>query len=156
MRDLSELNLNEGGGPVARAAPSREVIAAFESRFGVTIPEAQLQLLRHSNGGHPERDSILSPDGSWARWSVNRFHHLDTDETDTSGLWAAMKQWRPVLGPLTLPFAADGGGNPFFLDLRVGPPSVKVCLHDEGFAVVEVAPSFEAFVDALSIDPDAV
>ena len=39
MRDLSELNINEGGVPVGRPAPTEAVIGAFQARFGVVLPE---------------------------------------------------------------------------------------------------------------------
>jgi hypothetical protein len=65
-----------------------------------------------------------------------------------------MHQWRVVLGEQALPFAEDGEGNQFFLDLRRSPAAVKVCLHDESFSTVDVAPSFEMFIDGLSVEPD--
>lgn len=157
MRNLSELNVNEGGMPTRRAAPTDAVIEAFQAHFGVRLPEDYLKLLRHSNGGHPELDSI-QPVGRLgaARWAVNRFYHLDDDRASASSLWVATERWRHILGAFTLPFAVDGGGNQFFLDLRTSPPAVKLCVHDENFSVIEIAPSFEAFVDALSVDPDMI
>jgi hypothetical protein len=50
----------------------------------------------------------------------------------------------------------DGGGNQFFLDLTTSPPAVKVCVHDENFSIVDIAPSFESFIDGLSLDPDMI
>ena len=55
-----------------------------------------------------------------------------------------------------LPFAADGGGSPFVLDLTVSPAAVKACVHDENFLIVDLAPTFEAFIDGLHIDPDMI
>jgi hypothetical protein len=157
MRNLVELNINEGGKRVKRPAPTKDVIDAFQAHFAVTLPDDYLQLLRHSNGGHPELDSI-EPIGRLgaARWAVNRFYHLDDDKTSTASLWLATERWRSTLGKDALPFAADGGGNQFFLDFKTSPPTVKVCVHDEGFSIMDVAPSLEAFVNALSIDPDMV
>lgn len=157
MRELSELNINEGGKPVQRSSPTREVVEAFQSHFGVTLPLEYLRLLRYSNGGHPELDSI-EPVGrpGAAQWAVNRFYHLDTDKTSATSLWAATESWRSILGKEAFPFAEDGGGNQFFLDLKTSPPAVKVCVHDEGFSTIDIAPSLEAFVDALSLDPDMV
>ncbi len=157
MRNLSELNINEGGRGVNRPAPSDETVSAFQSHFNLTLPEDYLRLLRYSNGGHPELDSI-QPVGrpEAARWAVNRFYHLDEDKTSPTSLWVAMERWRAILGKNALPFAADGGGNQFFLDLNASPPAVKVCLHDDNFSKVNVAFSFEAFVDGLSVDPDMI
>lgn len=157
MRDLDELNINEGGKPVNRLAPTKDLIDAFQARFAVTLPKEYLWLLEHSNGGHPELDSI-EPVGrpGAARWTVNRFYHLDDDRVSTASLWVVTERWRSKLGKDALPFAGDAGGNQFFLDFRTSPPSVKVCVHDEGFAVVDIAPTLEAFVDGLSFDPDMV
>lgn len=157
MRNLTELNINEGGKPVARPAPTKSVIDTFQNHFGVIIPEEYLRILRHSNGGHPELDSI-EPVGrpGAARWAVNHFYHLDEDRTSSRSLWVAMERWRPQLGRDALPFADDGCGNQFFLDLTTLPPAVKVCVHDEGFAMVDIAPSLEVFIESLSIDPDMI
>jgi hypothetical protein len=151
MRDLSELNINEGGRHVARPSPSTEIISAFQARYGVTLPEDYLNLLRHSNGGHPELDSFgASP------WAVNELYHLDYDRSVTDSLWVAMDTWRPILGNRALPFAEDGGGNQFFIDLATSKAAVKVCVHDDNFAIIDLAPSFQAFIDGLSFDPDYI
>jgi len=153
MRNLSELNINEGGEPVTRPAPTKDVINAFQARFGLVLPEEYLRILRHSNGGHPELDAV---EPIAAGWAINHFYHLDDDRTSTRSLWFATEEWRSVLGKNALPFAESGGGDPFFLDLTTTPPSVKVCAHDENCAIVDLAPSLEAFIDGLTIDPDMI
>jgi len=157
MRNFSELNINEKGRPVGRPSPTNGAIKEFQSHVGVILPESYVKLLQHSNGGHPEVDSI-EPIGrpKAARWAVNRFYHLDDDKTSTANLWYVTEKWRPILGEYRIPFAEDSGGNQFFLDLKTSAPSVKLCVHDEKFAIVEIAPSFEAFIDALSVDPDMI
>lgn len=157
MRDFSELNLNEGGRPVNRAPPSAEEVAAFEHEFGVTLPRDYLQLLSYSNGGCPEADSI-APMGRTdiAKRAVNRFFHLNEDHKGPSSLWAATRAWRPILGEKRIPIAADGGGNPFILDLSRPESSVSTCLIDDHCALVEVATSFADFIDRLEIDPDMI
>jgi hypothetical protein len=157
MRDLGELQINEGGRPVTRPPPDQRVIDSFQKQFGITLPPQYLSLLRYANGGHPYLDSIEVGDPSdKARWSVNRFYHLDDGPRSSTSLWAATETWRPYLGAHAFPFAADGGGNQFVLDLETSPPSVKVCIHDAQFAIVDVAPSFEEFIERLSVDPDMV
>jgi hypothetical protein len=157
MRNLSELNINKKGKPIGHPSPTNGTIREFQSHFGVILPEDYIELLRHSNGGHPEVDSI-QPIGrpEAARWAVNRFYHLDDDKNSTASLWAVTENWRTILGEKTIPFATDGGGNQFFLDLKTSPPSVKLCVHDDKFSIVEIAPSFWAFIDALSVDPDMI
>ena len=157
MRDVSVLNINEGGRPVRRPAPPRATIAAFERQYRLSLPTEFLALLRRANGGCPERGSFL-PVGvpGASRHVVNRFHHLDEERDAPSSLWLAVERWRGVLGENALPFADDGCGNEYFLDLTKTPATVNECLHEEGFRKVLLAPSFEAFIDSLELDPDAI
>lgn len=157
MRDLAELNINERGKPVSREAPSPEAVVAFEREFNTTLPADYRAFLRYSNGGHPELDSI-APIGrpGVARRSVDHFYYLNDDRAGNNSLWVAMRTWRVVLGDKAIPFAEDGGGNPFFLDLDTHPPKVRTCLHDENFTVVDIAPSFVEFIDSLVSDPEMI
>jgi hypothetical protein len=106
MRELTELGINEGGAPVRRPRPTDDDFARFEARYALTVPEALRQLLRHANGGHPERDSIQA---AATRYSVNNFYHVGQSDAPGSMAYAA-RHWRGVLGPNALPFAGDGGG----------------------------------------------
>lgn len=157
MRDFAELNINERGKPVGRSSPTEIIISEFQSQFGVTLPQNYIKLLQHANGGHPEIDSII-PIGkpTASRWAVNRFYHLDDDKKSTASLWTVTEKWKNILGENAIPFAADSGGNQFYFDLNTSPPLVKICVHDNAFSKIEIAPSFEAFIDALSVDPDMI
>lgn len=157
MRNLVELNINEGGEAVRRAPPSPEIISAFEREFNVSLPSEYLELLMYSNGGHPELDTI-KPMGRTDidDWGVNHFCYLDEDREGVESLWVETKYWRPILGEKQIPFAADGGGNPFILDLVATPSRVVGCLVDEDFALVELAASFEEFIDRLELDQDYI
>jgi cell wall assembly regulator SMI1 len=157
MRNLAELNLNDRGQQVERAPPTPEVISAFEVEFDVTLPAEYISLLMYSNGGHPELDSI-APMGRTdiAKRSVNHFFFLNEDKESPASLWAAARAWRSMLGEKQLPFAADAGGNPFFIDLTTNPSEVFACLLDEDFARVRLAPSFSDFIDSLEADPEMI
>ena len=157
MRDLAELNINEGGLPVGRAAPTAAAISAFERFSGFRIPSPLLALLMHSNGGHPELDSY-NPSGSEDvnSFGINCFYHLAEDADATYSLWEALRVWRPYLGPNALPFAEDGGGNILFLDMNANPSPVKVCWHDENIRIGDMAPSFEKLIDGLCENPDYI
>ncbi len=159
MRDLAELNLNEGGKPVRRPSPSTQQIAQFQSEFGIAVPGEYLTFLAYSNGGHPELDTFL-PDGMPERrhyCAVNHFYHLTDDrEGDSRSLWWAQRVFRPILGKEAFVFASDGGGNQFFLDVSKSPRPVKVLFHDEKDLVIELAGSFAAFLDGLRLDPEAI
>ena len=155
MRNLAELNINEGGKPVMRRMPTEAEFASFEARYQVKFPEDLKQLLRYSNGGHPELSSVKAADPEHdLGLGVNHFRHLSPDNEGTRSLAYGLEEWRPILGKKALPFASNGGGDEFFLDLSDTPSSVKICLHDERMAIAFVAPSFEAFIDGLYLDPD--
>jgi hypothetical protein len=117
----------------------------------MAIPEPLKALLSFSNGGHPELDTLAGSE----IFTVDTFYHLGSGE-DTESLQYAISAWQPVLGSRALPFAKDGGGNQFFLDLSSNPPPVRFCLHDEGFRILDVAPSLEEFLSRLSLDPDMI
>jgi len=155
MRDLTELNINEGGRPVKRPPPSSGQVADFERHSAIILPPSYLALLRHANGGHPELDS-MEPANGGSRWAVNTFFHLSDDKTESGSLWRAAETWQQILGKAALPIANDGGGNVFFIDTASNSGAVKVCIHDDNFAVRDLAASFEDFIDRLSIDPDFI
>lgn len=157
MRDLKELNLNEGGKPVPWPRPTAEQVREFEERFGVRLPDEYLSLLRYSNGGHPEKDSFR-PAGATedVLWGVNRFYHLTDDHTDLEGLWRATEEWQSVIGKKLVPVANDAGGNQLVLAFDRHPPSVKICIHDENFRLLHVADTFGEFIDLLVRDPDMI
>jgi len=155
MKDLQELGINDNGRVVLRRTPTDSDIQAFEAEFDLTLPVGVIQLLRHSNGGHPERNTFYPPgpergDGV----AIDHLYFLDGDDHGEESLWLATHQWRPFLGPRALPFASDGGGNQFFIDLTDG--CVKICWHDAEMVTSLLAESFEAFVDALEIDDELV
>lgn len=152
MRDLIEININDGGKPVSRPAPDQELRAVFEQKYHIRIPDDLWTLLLFSNGGHPELNSIQ---GDFERFGINRIFHLSLDREHSESLWYAMKHWAPTIGTSTLPFAANGGGDQFFLDLNRNPAPVGIWLH-EGEEIEWLAPSFAAFIDALELNPDLI
>lgn len=157
MRALEELDINEGGARVLRASPTPEEIQALESNFGVKLPAAYLALLRHSNGGHPRLDSFIpSAAQEQVFWSVNRFYHLSENRSDAEGVWNATAIWRRATGIALVSIANTGAGHQIVLDYREQPPSVEICLHDEGYRFLRAANTFEAFLDLLCEDPDMI
>ena len=157
MRDLAELNINYGGRRIERAPPSPDIIAAFEIEFDVDLPTDYIRLLNYSNGGHPELDSI-APMGRTdiAMRSIDHFFYLNEEKEGPESLWSVARAWRSTLGEKLVPIATDGGGNPFVIDMTATPPKILVCLHDEDFALVEIARTFVDFIDRLEVDPDMI
>jgi cell wall assembly regulator SMI1 len=153
MRNLEEININEGGRPVTRPPPAVHAVTLFENEFGLLLPEGIRRLLSFANGGHPELSAIDSTAGQYA---INRFYHLSEENRGDESLWYAVKHWRPILGNKALPFANDAGGNQYFLDLSKDPAPVKICVHDQNFRVVDIAASIDDFIDGLHVDPDMI
>jgi hypothetical protein len=157
MRDLSELNINQGGTPTNRPPPTPAEEEAFERHFGLKLPGSYRALLRFANGGHPALDSIEAMPGSPGDiWSVNAFFYLNQQKEESGNLWKETEKWRKVLGQEALPIANDGGGNVFFIAIGSAGSSVKVCIHDANFAIRDVASSFENFIDRLQENPDYI
>jgi cell wall assembly regulator SMI1 len=153
MRNLVQLRINEGGRPVLRLPPSVTTIELFERTYKVELPVGIRKLLAISNGGHPELDSIKGQHGEFA---IDTFYHLPKDDRGPESFWYAIDHWRPILGAKALPFASDGGGNQFFIDLDSAEQPVKICLHDRDMTVLVVARSFEQLIDSLSVNPDFI
>ena len=89
------------------------------------------------------------------RWAVDCFYYLTDDREDAGSVWRATQEWREHLGVGRIPIGRDGGGNQIFLDVPNG-VAIGLCIHDEGFKMIEVAPSFAAFLDLLEEDPDMI
>lgn len=153
MRNLKELEINEGGKPVTRPPPSVQMIQEFEHAYGIKLPHDLVSLLCFSNGGHPQLNAVNGRDGEFA---LDTFYHLTDENHETESLWYAMKHWLPALGTNAIPFGNDGGGNQFFIDLSTGKEEVKICLHNFGMKTKLVANSFSEFIDSLDVDPDLI
>jgi len=158
MRNLNELNINEGGRLVARSAPLVADIKSFEASFGIRLPKSYITFLNHSNGGHPELDTFAPIKGDNGNtWAVNRFYFLDSDHSTSGGLWQVQNDWKDVLGPKSVPIASDSGGNQIVLDFNsCEDGEVKLCIHDRAFKMISIAPSFDSFINLLSEDPDMI
>src|SRR5262249_47885029 len=142
--------MNEGGRPVRREPPSERTIKSFEEQFELALPEDYLAFLRHSNGGHPERNAFI-PIGSATgiMRNVDRFYCLNDNQSDLEGLWAATRAWRTVIPGKILAIGSDGGGNQLLLSFEHDPPSVEFCLHEDNMRLIHVADSFGEFIDML-------
>lgn len=157
MRDIKQLNLNDGGKPVSRLPPGPDVLSALEIHFNVRLPAEYVEFLNLSNGGHPELDTIQHDlSGREFGSPVNRFFILDSDIEHPESVWKNSSEWAGILGPKSIVIAGDGGGNVFFIDCNDSPSYVKFCNHEERFSVVDIAPSFSEFVDKLSKNPDYI
>ncbi len=155
MRDLNELEIWHIGEPMP--PPTSEQIAFVENLVGTKLPESYVMFLSFSNGGRPEARIFYDrTPGSYEEWEVDRFFHLssDTDSTE-SVIWNYQHWWFDAPKEI-LPIAEDGSGNLICLDLtEQGGGRVIVWVHDDpDLPIVEVADSFEEFIDSLTLPPD--
>lgn len=160
MRNLAELKMNEGPRPitagehVSRSPPTEEQIRAFEAEFGVSLPADYVSFLRFANGGHPHLCFFAAEAWYGAdEFIVNVFYHLNDDREDLRGVWAATRVWRDAFNFDLVAIGNEPCGNAILLCFNTDPPNIKFCLH-EGMSVIELAPSFGAFIDMLSAEPD--
>lgn len=159
MRDLNELNINEGGKPVTRPQPTPSQIAFIENLVGAKLPSSYIAFLMFSNGGCPELDTFyIEAEGSRQEWAADRFFHVSSDSDSTeSVVWNYQHRWSGAKREI-LPIARDGGGNLICLDLtEPGSDRVVLWVHDvPGQPLLPVADSFEEFIDLLTMNPDYI
>ena len=149
MRDLRELGVTSKGSRTKLPADEL-LISEFEKRYGLTLPDDFRLFLRSVPDGGSPLKKIFRMTGEV--WGVNRFRGLVRSEAD-AGLLRAMETWTQVLGPKHVPFAGDGCGNEFVLDLNHAPAPVLIVVHEEGCRTVELSPPFGEFIDALEEVP---
>jgi cell wall assembly regulator SMI1 len=150
MRDLHELGVTPTRASAGRPPADDLSIAAFEKRFGVRVPEDLRKFLKEISGGYP-RLGVFRRGGR--SWEVNNFFGLARDDAPES-LSDVTAQLAHLLGPGEIPFAQDGGGNPFIVEGSKTPCRVFMILLDEYERRVPVADSFGEFIDGLEDVPD--
>ena len=159
MRDLAEINLNDGGRPVTRPAPTSAEIAAVEDLIGRRLPSDYLAALAHSNGGHPELDTFpVTLGGVEQTWSLDTLFHLGPDVDSSDNVIGAYRRRPRDWPPEIVPIGDDGGGDLLALDLTdAGSGRVVLWVHDEpGAALAQVANSVESLIDSTTVNPDYI
>jgi hypothetical protein len=158
MRELSELNIRHFGSRRAMPPPTLDQIAFVENLIGAKLPSSYIAFLMFSNGGYPELDTFYdTTEGSGEEWAVDHFLHISSDLDSTNNVvWQYQHRWSGAPKEI-LPIADDGLGDLICLDLtELGKGRVIVWVHDDpDLPIVEVADSFEEFVDSLALPPDS-
>jgi hypothetical protein len=159
MRDLNELNINEGGKPVTRPRPTPDQISFVEDLVGTKLPPSYIAFLMFSNGGHPELDTFrFEAQGFLQEWGVDVFFYISSDIDSTENIvWNYEHRWSDAPKGI-LPIADDGGGNLICLDLtEPGSGKVVLWIHDvPDQTLLPIADSFEEFIDLLVENPDYI
>lgn len=147
-------------------APTDSELEAIEQELGTSLPADFVEYLRAANGGSTEYAArVPPPDGEWIGMTG-----LFSTRPDKYGKYS----YETFLGEIilaretqgipreVLPFARDGGGCSFYLDLtsegqgrvvvfRSGLPAWTGRSAEDAF--IPVAASFVDFIDSLSIEP---
>ena len=147
--------------------PTAAELEVIEQELGTSLPDDFVEYLRAANGGSTEYSArVPPPDGEWigmtglfstrpdkyGKYSYETFLDEILTARETQGI-----------PPEVLPFARDGGGCGFYLDLtsegqgrvvvfRSGLPAWTGRPSEDAF--IPVAASFVDFIDSLSIETD--
>ncbi len=172
MRDLHELKLNIHGEPVTISPPTAHQLAVVERLVGTKLPAAYVEVLHFSNGGYPELDTFyveVEEKGYREAWSVNNFFSITSDDPLTEDtdevLWNYRHRWDEAPREI-VPIARNAFSDKICLDLTPeGNGQVVLFAYQlpewargalpAADVLLPVAPSFEAFIDSLTTDPEA-
>jgi hypothetical protein len=151
----------------AKPAPTAQQIAAIEALLEAPLPPAFLAFLQVANGAYFDYTCDV-PDGNGGveKMGFNTFFSADEgdfcDETLVGEIRAARKHTDMPVG--ILPFARDGGNSMVYLDLTAeGGGRVLAYVQElpdwtgkRAHGLMQLAPSFDAWLDSLYIDRDTV
>jgi cell wall assembly regulator SMI1 len=131
-------------------------IAKLEADLGLTLPKQMIEHYLNYNGGYPESDIFLWPNGE--KTTINTFASIKYDgfqsiEENYKNL-VLIESYLPVG---ILPFATDDGGNLFCVSCReIDYGSIYYCNNDhynterkEEF-LIKIDSSFKHFIENLS------
>ncbi len=152
----------------AKPAPTESEFAAIEALLGASLPASFRDFLSVANGGYMEYEiDVPMSNGRTEPLSFCGIVSADEgtfcDETFLGEIRSAREYQKIPSG--VLPFARDGGGSIVYLDLTAEGKG-RVVAFVEGLpewaglrtqsAFIEIAPSFDSYVERLRIDRDAV
>ena len=134
-----------------------ELVREFEANFAIKLPEEYLLLLKHSHGGGRSSTPYSLSMGETSVFGRLIGSNFSMDRRIIPKIYGRRPRTGDLLlGDKAVPFAENGGGDQFFLDLGASPPCVRLCIHDDRFKIIDIASSFEAFIDGLGLDSDRI
>lgn len=155
MVNITDLNINCGGKPVAGFTGSSAAFDELEGLVGGALPAAYVDFIRSADGGHPEVCCFPVPGSDPENIvEVDWFYSVANPELES--IKSALEGFGALLGSEALPIGRDGGGNQFYILLSSQPPSVWLYLHDEGGKRIRLADCFEEFILGLVSNPDFI
>lgn len=141
------MQMDDGG----NGGTTESQVRAFEADLGVALPVDYRRFLLEHNGGSPIICCFDVP--GWGDSLVNEFYGLGF--SDYRSIDRAIERRVDVLSTTqTIPIGYDPGGNGIFMG--VGPANFGVVYfwdhEEEDGALIQLAPSFEAFIEGLCAD----
>lgn len=152
----------------AKAPPTATQLQIIETELGAQLPPAFKQYLEAANGGY--LDYIIEVPTETGQSEMLSFCDLFSTDIDTfrAGTFVGeirLEREHTNIPRGVLPFARDGGGSIVYLDLSQE-GSGRVVAFVEGLpewagkrtesAFIELASSFDEYVDKLKIDLDDI
>ncbi|RUS65664.1 hypothetical protein CUZ56_02750 [Saezia sanguinis] len=150
----------------AQSAPDANEIATLENALGASLPKSFMTYLQVANGG--QHDYLLDIPVEQGKVDAICLGELFCTHNDgfLQEIIAEQNSYRKI-PPGVLPFATDGS-NYAYLDLRENaqgriavflealPVESKWSRHDHKNGFFEIAPSFDAYIDMLHSDLEAI
>ena len=145
--------------------PSPQLVAQLEESLGCELPTDYRQFLDVCNGGHAEYEvDVKFDDGTLEPLSFGALYAVALGSWETLPFeLTEVRQQNGFPNELVLPIARNGGGSMLFLDLR---NSYRVVAFVHGLpawtglrqqdTLVNVAPTFHDYLDALYISDDMI
>lgn len=151
----------------AKPAPTAQQIAAIETLLEAPLPPAFLAFLQVANGAWFDYTcDVPDGDGGVEKMGFNTFFSADAGDFCDETLVGEIRAGRENMDmpPRILPFARDGGNSMVYLDLtEEGAGRVLAYVQElpewtgkRAHGFIELAPSFDAWLDSLYIDRDTV
>jgi hypothetical protein len=156
MRQINELKISNS----QNLSVNKEMILWLESIIKYKLPSSYITFITNYNGGFPELDTFSNESGEW---DVNNFFFIDDQSSKESKsptesvLWNYHNKWDGAKNSI-FPFARDGGGNLFCLDLDFGENAPVIFWTHENPTPegTIIANNFEQFIDNLHFNPDYI
>ena len=151
----------------AKPPPTAQQIAAIEALLEAPLPPAFLAFLQVANGAWSDYTcDVPDGEGGVEKMGFNTFFSAEEGDFCDETLIGEMRAARQHMAmPVKiLPFARDGGNSMVFLDLTPeGAGRVMSYVQElpewtgkRAHGFIELAPSFDAWLDGLYIDRDTV
>jgi hypothetical protein len=138
----------------AYGAASESLLAEFELRSGITLPDQYKSFFRQQNGGRPDLGEFIVP--GWGDSIANSFYGVGIG--GSSDIERCIESFRDVIPSYMIPIGNDPAGNQICIGIE-GAWLGRIYFWDHGdwdnddnpSTPIEVSPSLENFFEACKI-----